>query len=103
MTLKGLSAGSMGGWAAALLQRAKGGVIALALASILGVLASHVALALKWTSPVHYAYWVLGSLALYATALGIGHLGNAHELPLRAPNWRASMVRLPRVERLHRH
>lgn len=89
MTLKSLSAGVLGGWAAALLQQAKGGVIALALGGILGVLTAHLALAMHWIGLLPYAYCVLGSLALYAVALAIGHLGNARELPVPVPAWRA--------------
>jgi hypothetical protein len=99
MTLKGLSAGALGGWAATLLQRAKGGVIGLALTGILGVLLSQLALAMKWTSPLHYACWVGGSLALYVMALAIGHLGNARELPPPVRDWRAASARVQRIQR----
>lgn len=100
MTLKGLGASTAGRWAAALLQHAKGGVIGLALTGILGVLASHLALAMKWTDLFHYACGVMGSLALYALALTIGHVGNARELPVPANDWQPARVRqLPRHRR----
>lgn len=102
MTLKGLGASTAGGWAAALLQRAKGGIIALALAGILGVLASHLALALRWTDLFHYACYVMGSLGLYALALTIGHVGNARELPLPASDWQPAPARLQRLPRARR-
>ena len=85
MTLKSLGASTVGAWAAALLQRARGAVIGLALTGIIGVLAAHLALAMSWTSRFQYALWVMGSLALYALALAIGHVGNARELPLSNP------------------
>lgn len=102
MTWKGLGASAVGGWAATLLQRARGGVIGLALAGILGVLGSHLALALRWTDLFHYACWVLGSLALYALALVIGHVGNARELPLPTRDWRPSAPRLRSIDGLRR-
>ncbi len=79
MTLESLGSSTVGRWSAVLLQRARGAVIGLALAGIFGVLASHLALAMKWLDLFHYACWVAGSLALYALALLIGHLGNASE------------------------
>ena len=102
MTLKGLSAGRMGAWAAALLHRAKGGVIALALAGIVGVLAAHLALAMKWMDLFHYSCWVLASLAAYALALAIGHVGNARELPLAAQVFRPAAARVRRHPRAAR-
>lgn len=100
MTLKGLGASAVGGWAAALLQRARAVVIGLALAGILGVLGSQVALASRWTDLFHYGCWVLASLALYALALVIGHVGNARELPMPANDWRPSAPRLRRSDGL---
>lgn len=96
MTLKGLGASTVGGWAATLLERAKGGVIGLALTGMLGVLASHVALAMRWIDLFHYACFVVGSLALYGLALAIGHVGNARELPMPASAWQQTPAGLRR-------
>lgn len=73
----------VGRWAAALLHRARAGVVALAVAGLTGVLLSHVGLAMRWLGVFAYAGCVLGSLTLYAAAVIIGHLGNAEDFPVR--------------------